>query len=108
MQSLRAARAPRVRRTLLALAACAATALATTPAGAEAPAATASAAPLAAAAQPDDSDWQVVDLGNGRFQVSWTARQDLPTGSDRPTITGDGLSFGPSTVTADGRTVTAV
>lgn len=109
MQSLRAARAPRVRRTLLALAACAATALATTPAGAEAPVATAAPlAPPTVAAQPDDADWQVVDLGNGRFRVSWTARQDLPTRSDRPTITGAGLSFGPSTVAADGRTVTAV
>jgi dienelactone hydrolase len=105
VQPLRA-RAPRVRRTLIALAACAATALATTPAGAQVPVG-AVAGPVSTA-QSDDPGWQVVDLGNGSYQVSWTARQDLPLGSDRPTITGDGLSFGAPTIAADGRTVTAV
>ncbi|MDZ5622510.1 hypothetical protein SFC88_16825 [Nocardioides sp. HM23] len=47
-------------------------------------------------------------MGNGSFQVSWTSPRDLPTGSDRPTITGDGLAFGAPTVEADGRTVTAL
>lgn len=64
----------------------------------------------AVAAPPDPAGpgWQVVDLGNGRFEVSWTSTADLPLGSDRPTITGDGLSFGPPTVDDDGRTVSAV
>lgn len=47
-------------------------------------------------------------MGNGSYRVSWTAPRDLPMGSDRPTITGDGLAFGAPTVEADGRTVTAL
>ncbi len=47
-------------------------------------------------------------MGNGSYRVSWTSPSDLPIGSDRPTITGDGLAFGAPTIRADGRTVTAV
>lgn len=59
-------------------------------------------------AAPSDAGWRVVPLGGGSYEVSWTSPTDLPIGSDRPTITGDGLSFGAPTVGADGRTVTAV
>ena len=62
----------------------------------------------ALSAAPDDPGWRVVALGNGSYEVSWTSPRDLPTVSDRPTITGEGLSFGAPTVGADGRTVTAV
>ena len=105
---LRRARAPRVRRTFLTLTACAAAALAGTVTDLPGPASAAPPAPALAAAAPDDPDWQVVDVGNGSYRVSWTAPRDLPIGSDRPTITGDGLSFGAPTVAADGRTVTAL
>ncbi len=67
----------------------------------------ADASPVPSAA-PDDPGWRVVALGNGSYEVSWTSPRDLPIRSDRPTIAGDGLSFGAPTVGADGRTVTAV
>jgi len=100
------ARAPRVRRALLTFSACAATTLSLTLASPPGPAGAAPGA--ASAAAPDDHGWRVVDTGNGSYQVSWTAPQDLRVGSDRPTITGDGLSFGAPTIEPDGRTVTAV
>jgi hypothetical protein len=50
----------------------------------------------------------VVAVGNGSYRVSWTSPKDLPVGSDRPTITGDGLAFGAPTIGADGRSVTAL
>ncbi|GAA3822900.1 hypothetical protein [Nocardioides panacisoli] len=68
----------------------------------------ASAGPAVPTAKPHDPAWQVTDLGHGRYQVSWTSPKVLPTTSDRPTITGDGLAFGTPTVGADGRTVSAV
>lgn len=94
MESFRAT-ALTVRRTLLALA-LGATAFfaATVPAPAH-------------TAGPTDPGWEVVDHGNGSFEVSWTSAKPLPTTSDRPTIVGTGLEFGPPTVSADGRTVTA-
>lgn len=99
------ARAPRVRHTFVALAACAATALTLTT-NTPPPAGAAPGSPSTSA--PDDPGWQVVATGNGSYQVSWTSPRDLPVGSDRPTITGDGLTFGAPTIEADGRTVTAV
>ncbi|WP_137295513.1 hypothetical protein [Nocardioides dongxiaopingii] len=74
---------------------------------------TASAAPASAtpAAEPDEGEvgeWGVTALGDGRFTVSWTAPDVLPLNSDRPTISGAGLTFGPTTTAADGRTVRAV
>lgn len=59
------------------------------------------------AAEPSDPAWEVVDLGDGSFEVSWTSAKPFPTTSDRPTIIGEDLEFGPPTVSADGRTVTA-
>ncbi|WP_183095983.1 hypothetical protein [Nocardioides stalactiti] len=97
-------------RSLLALTVCAATAL-TVSLPASSPARAAANAPSRAAATAgpgDRDDWRVVDLGNGSYQVSWTSPKDLPLTSDRPTITGDGLSFSAPTVGSDGRTVTAV
>jgi hypothetical protein len=61
----------------------------------------------ARAAEPDPA-WEVVAVGDGSYEVSWTSDEPLPTTSDRPTIVGEGLEFGPPTVDADGRTVTAV
>lgn len=52
--------------------------------------------------------WNVVALGGGRYQVSWTSPTDLPITSDRPTIGGPGLAFGAPTIRDDDRTVTAV
>jgi dienelactone hydrolase len=52
--------------------------------------------------------WRVDDLGGGRYAVAWTSPTRLPVNSDRPTVVGDDLAFGPSTVGADGRTVGAV
>ena len=52
--------------------------------------------------------WQVTDLGDGRYDVSWTSPSRLPLTSDRPTIGGPGLVFGPPTLDPDGRTVRAV
>jgi hypothetical protein len=104
VQMPRRARALQVRRTFIAVAACAATALTLTanpPLADGAPGSPSTAA-------PDDPGWQVVDLGNGSYRVSWTSPRDLPLSSDRPTITGEGLAFGTPTIGADGRTVTAV
>ncbi|NYJ01803.1 hypothetical protein HNR19_002501 [Nocardioides thalensis] len=95
MESFRAI-ALTVRRTLLVAALGAAPLLATT--GTASP---------AGAAEPDGPAWEVVDHGDGSFEVSWTSGRRFPTTSDRPTIVGDGLDFGPPTVSADGRTVTA-
>ncbi|MGA8258257.1 MAG: hypothetical protein WB767_16940, partial [Nocardioides sp.] len=61
-----------------------------------------------APAPPSDPSWQVVTQGPGSFAVSWTSPRELPVTSDRPTIAGGGLTFGPSTIAADQRTVTAV
>jgi hypothetical protein len=61
----------------------------------------------AASASADLDRWSVTDLGDGRYDVTWTAPTDLPLGSDRPTIAGPGLVFGPPTVAPDGRTVQA-
>ena len=71
------------------------------------PSAGPSAGPAPAAAD-DRGAWRVDDLGDGRFAVRWTSPADLPVRSDRPTITGAGLAFGPSTTGDDGRTVQAV
>lgn len=95
MESFRAI-ALTVRRTVLVVALGAAPLLATT--GTAAP---------AGAAEPGGPAWEVVDHGDGSYEVSWTASRPFPTTSDRPTIVGDGLDFGPPTVSADGRTVTA-
>lgn len=96
MESLRAP-ALIVRRTVLSAALAATASL-------SALAATSSAA---VAAEPSDPAWEVVALGDGSFEVSWTSARPFPTTSDRPTIVGDGLDFGPPTVSADGLTVTA-
>ncbi len=89
------------------LAAALAAALALTVAPASAAPPTPAAAP-AAAADDDRGTWAVDDLGDGRFAVAWTSPTDLPVRSDRPTIGGAGLAFGPSTTAADRRTVRAV
>lgn len=68
--------------------------------------ATAATSPVRAA-EPDGPAWEVVDHGDGSFEVAWTSTKPFPTTSDRPTIVGDGLDFGPPTVSADGLTVTA-
>ncbi len=104
MQILRS-RVPRVRRTFLAVAVCASTALTIT-STASPPAHSGQGVPSSSA--PDDPGWRVIAIGDGSYRVSWTAGQDLPTGSDRPTITGDGLMFGAPTIGDDGRTVTAL
>ncbi|MCW2812792.1 MAG: secreted protein [Nocardioides sp.] len=67
-------------------------------------------APAPAAPQPvgDLARWDVVDLGDGRYRVSWTSPRDLPVGSDRPTVSGADLTFGAPVVGADRRTVEAV
>ncbi len=76
---------------------------------APAPSGAAPAATPGAAAAPTDADgWSVVDLGGGSYEVSWTSPDVLPTTSDRPTITGEGLTFGAPTIAEDGATVTAV
>ncbi|KAA1416776.1 hypothetical protein F0U44_16400 [Nocardioides humilatus] len=90
---------------LLALTASAATALTPT----LTPAAHAAAPTnLGSAVDNTPHGWQVDDLGNGRYAVSWTSPKSLPLSSDRPTIVGDDLAFGSPTIGADGRTVTAV
>ncbi len=65
-----------------------------------------------AAADPGDPGdpgrWQVDDLGSGRYRVSWTSPVDLPLRSDRPTVVGDDLTFGPPTTGGDRRTVESV
>lgn len=58
--------------------------------------------------EPSGPGWRVTDLGHGRYEVSFTAATDFPVSSDRPTIVGGGLNFGPPVVEEDGRTVTAV
>ncbi len=77
-----------------------------------APATPSSAAPTAGrVAAPSGTDvgrWDVAPLGEGRYRVSWTSPTDLQLNSDRPTIGGAGLRFGPSTVAGDARTVEAV
>ena len=52
--------------------------------------------------------WQVEPLSGDRYVVRWTSPRTLPMTSDRPTIRGAGLSFGPATVRDDGRTIEAV
>ncbi len=99
-------RAPRVRRTVVTLTVCATTALTATLA--DSPGAADAAPQAVTTSAPDDPGWRVVEVGNGSYQVSWTAPRDLPVRSDRPTITGEGLSFGAPTIAADARTVTAV
>ena len=64
--------------------------------------------PAAPAAATDPGAWDVVAIGADRYRVSWTSPADFPLTSDRPTIGGPGLAFGPPTVGDDGRTVTAV
>ncbi len=65
------------------------------------------AAAVARAADDDRGRWRVVDHGSGHFAVSWTSPTRLSVVSDRPTIGGDDLAFGPSTIGDDGRTVRA-
>ncbi|MFB9314770.1 hypothetical protein [Nocardioides plantarum] len=66
--------------------------------------------PDPSATDPDTTPtgWRVTDLGGGRYTVSWTSADPLPTTSDRPTIVGDGLELGPTTIGADRRTVESV
>lgn len=60
-------------------------------------------------AKGEVGSWSVVSLGDGRYEVSWRSPKRFPITSDRPTIVGSAdLRFGPPTVAADGRTVTAV
>lgn len=56
----------------------------------------------------DAGRWQVEPLSGDRYVVRWTSPKSLPMTSDRPTIRGAGLSFGPATVRDDGRTIEAV
>ena len=63
---------------------------------------------VAAPSGTDVGRWDVAPLGEGRYRVSWTSPTDLQLNSDRPTIGGAGLRFGPSTVAGDARTVEAV
>ncbi len=94
---------------VLAAAVVAALALTLSPATAAPPVPSAGpAAGPAPAAADDRGAWRVDDLGDGRFAVRWTSPVDLPVRSDRPTITGAGLAFGPSTTGDDGRTVQTV
>ncbi len=76
------------------------------------PSSSASSVPVVRAAAPAAGHggvghWQVADRGAGRYEVRWTSPRRLPQNSDRPTITGGALPFGPSTIAADRRTVTA-
>ena len=59
-------------------------------------------------ADPAPTGWRVTDLGGGRFAVAWTSPDPLPLTSDRPTVVGDGLDLGPTTIAADRRTVESV
>ncbi|WP_134766912.1 hypothetical protein [Nocardioides sp. 1609] len=102
-------------RRLLAVVAAAALSLTLAPDAGAAPSRASSVAPAAALPDPADptdladvGEWGVVALGDGRFAVSWTSPDVLPLNSDRPTIGGAGLTFGPTTTAADGRTVQAV
>lgn len=53
--------------------------------------------------------WQVQDLGQGRYVVSWRSPTRFPPTSDRPTIAGPADSrIGTPELGADGRTVSAV
>ncbi len=90
----------------------------------DSPAATAARTASAAPDGPDSGHtggrWQVVDLGDGRYDVAWTSSRAFPLTSDRPTITtsttgsttgpttGPALTFGPPTIDDDGRTVRAL
>lgn len=51
--------------------------------------------------------WRVAEVADGRYRVTWKSARTLPTTSDRPTIEGSGLSFGPPRVARDRRTVSA-
>jgi len=94
---------------LVGAAALAVTAIA--PAGTAAPAAQAvRTTPAASDRGVDPTDlgrWQVTREGAALYRVTWTSPRRLPVTSDRPTITGTGLAFGPTTG-VDRRTVTAV
>lgn len=65
-----------------------------------------------AAANPNaDADeigeWQVTDLGEARYRLEWASPTPLPLGADRPRVVdADGSSL-PTSIGADGRTVTA-
>ena len=65
-------------------------------------------APGAGEATNAAGSWDVAALGSGRYEVSWTSPDAFPMTSDRPTIGGPGLTFGPPTIGDDGRTVSAV
>ncbi|WP_370247710.1 hypothetical protein [Nocardioides sp.] len=52
--------------------------------------------------------WRVLDLGAGRYDVSWRSPTPLPVTGDRPEIVGADLAGGVTTLGADGRTVSAV
>ncbi|ABL83447.1 MULTISPECIES: secreted protein [unclassified Nocardioides] len=60
----------------------------------------------------DDStvgSWHVLDLGAGRYVVSWRSPVAFPLGADRPTIAGPAdVLVGTPELAADGRTVRAV
>ncbi|MBI2243950.1 MAG: hypothetical protein HYU55_08415, partial [Nocardioides sp.] len=60
----------------------------------------------------DDStvgSWHVLDLGAGRYVVSWRSPAAFPLGADRPTIAGPAdVLVGTPELAADGRTVRAV
>jgi dienelactone hydrolase len=83
--------------------------------------ATGASADTAAAASPSPSaqqgtergTWRVRQTGPQRYVVSWTSPARLPIGSDRPVVVSAALSaagaaIGVPTVSADGRTVSAV
>ncbi|HYF72483.1 MAG TPA: hypothetical protein VD864_06660, partial [Nocardioides sp.] len=95
---------PRRRIAAAALAALAATTL-TTGTVTAAPAA----APAARLGETAVGTWQVQDLGQGRYVVSWRSPTRFPLTSDRPTIAGPaGAQVGTPELDADGRTVRAV
>ncbi len=97
-----------VRRLRLPVVLAAALAVTLTPVERAAAAPPGAAALTASAPDRGVDGWQVAALGDGRYEVAWTSPRALPTGSDRPTISGEGLRFGPSTTARDGRTVRAL
>ncbi len=78
---------------------------------AAAPVAAAPTAAASAAADQAPGRWEVRARGTGAYQVSWHSPSRFPITSDRPTVVssgGDSLRIGPPTVSADGRTVSAL
>ena len=59
----------------------------------------------AASAADERGSWDVVELSTGIFEVTWKSPARLSIGSEPTTWSRPGLTFGPPTIAADGRTV---